>query len=344
MTNRILKGLAVAAGTGLAMGFTSGRARVIYAPYRKSNAGSSGDVLKTETMMSGRAANPAMTPVWAAGQTAAAYDSNEIPDEVLDIGPLLDRLERLEVCVEQISAQRPAEAARTNAPAGDSSAYAAAIADLERRMEQNTREMEQLRRSIAEAEARMMESVGAVERRIEQTRAELPALIEPMVTARIEGLRTRFADEMEQSRRRTLEVFERAIGEKITARIDSIERVLAEQAGSIETLSVRAAETDHNLQRLVTAIEKLCERAQLVPAAAQPPQTRGPFEAELNDALGREPAVTVVKTEETEEVQVAAPAFTTGGARLQVEPKKVRSFFRSLAVAGFGFLAARFIR
>src|SRR5580704_5479697 len=145
MANRILKGLAVAAGTGLAMGFTSGRARVRTVRYHPPLPAS-------ETI-------PAAPPT--SNQAPFAGDRD---DEFLDIEPLLDRLERVEARVESMG-ERPVSAAL-----GD---FAAAIADLERRVEENTRELALLRESIAEAESRVTRSVVAVQTSFDQTRADL---------------------------------------------------------------------------------------------------------------------------------------------------------------------------
>jgi uncharacterized coiled-coil protein SlyX len=232
--------------------------------------------------------------------------------------------------------------------------YAVSVADLDRRVEENTRELALLRESITGAEQRMNEAVASVERKVEQTREEMPAFVEQHVAARIDDLQTRFTLEIEQAHQRTLETFERAIDQKIASRIGSIEKALGEQAGSIEALSKRAAETDNNLQRLVAAIERLCERAQLIPPAPelnvargpiQPPaqhEARLPFEAQLNDAMGRAPVVPVLRNEEpAPEVQVAPPAFPVNEPRA---PKKSRFLFRSLLAAGFSLLASRFLR
>jgi hypothetical protein len=322
MPNGILKGLAVAAGTGLAMGMTSGRVRVrtvARRPYR-------------EPEVSAPAAIPASEP----------------DDEFLNIEPLLDRLERLEARVESMELRpRTAEPVAGNTVLfSETSDYDALLADLDRRVEENTRDLALLRKSITEAEQRLSESVESVERRVAQTREEMPAFVERHVAARISDLENRLNDEIEQAQQRTLATFERAIDEKIASRIGSMEKALADQAGSIAALGARTAETDNNLQRLVTAIERLCERAQLIPSAPeQRPaayESRLPFESQLNDAMGREPVVPVLRTAEREaEVEVAVPAFM---ADEPPEPKKSRFLFRNLLVAGFSLLAARFLR
>jgi uncharacterized coiled-coil protein SlyX len=270
--------------------------------------------------------------------------------ELLDIDPLLDRLERLEARVELIGT-----APLHSDPSPAHRDLSTAIADLERRVEENTRELVLLRDHVGNAERRAAESVASIQQSVTQTRQEIPAMVEQHVAARVEELRERFAAEIEQSERRTLEMFEQAIDEKISSRIASIERALGEQAGSIEALSARTVETDNNLQRLVSAIEKLCERAQLIAPApeqyAQAPsfqrgrqyETRLPFESQMQDAMRREPVVPIVRNEESVvEVQVPVPTFAAGGG--QSAPKKSRFLFRNLIVAAFGVLAARFLR
>lgn len=312
MANRILKGLAVAAGTGLAVGFGSGRARVRALPH-----------------------SPA--PAERIPHVDQPISPNEPDDDFLNIEPLLDRLERVETRIELME-QRPA-----SSPAPLPHQYTVAIADLERRVEENTRELTLLRERVTDAELRITDTVTSVQRKVEQTREEIPAFVEQHVAARVDDLRARFAAEIEQSHQRTLETFERAIDEKISSRISSIERALAEQAGSIDALRERAVETDSNLQRLVSAIEKLCERAQLVtPAPVERPtdrnETRLPFESQLHEAMDREPVAPVFRTEEATEVPV--PAFADSA------PKKSRFLFRSLIliVAGFSLHASRFVR
>ncbi len=403
MSNRILKGLAVVAGTGLAMGFTSGRVRVRSAyngwmppppppqngnplPYAGGNgypapypgnagpapyAGNAytvpGAPVSYSEMPHGapQPQNPLAPPAYSAPhqappQTDSYTDINEV--ELLNIEPLLDRLEQVEFRIESIEQRPPVvipppPPPRTESPeliakaAAESAAYTAKLSDLDRRVEQNTHELSLLREQVGEAERRINESMASVHRKIEETRQEIPVLVENNVNSRITELGNRFAVEIEQSHQRTLETFERAIDEKISSRIGSIERALAEQAGSIEALRVRATETDDNLQRLVSAIEKLCERAQLI-APAPAPEVRLPqqpqFEGQLQDAMRREMVKPTMVGEEPV-VKAAArpvppPAFAAGPAAKtppQAPPaKKSRFLFRSLFVPAVTSLLA----
>lgn len=265
------------------------------------------------------------------------FPVDDIDDEFLNIEPLLDRIERLEARVDAME-PRGSASNRSRTAAFD---YTAALADLEARIEQNTRDLELLREQIITAEQRMSESVASVERSIAQTRSEIPVFVEEHVSARIEDLENRFAVELEQTQQRTLEVFERAIDEKISSRIGSIERALAEQGQSIQLLNTRTADTDSNLQRLVMAIEKLCDRAQLLPPSAQesrPQEPQLPFEQQMNEARMNEARINEAMRRDPVEVHAAA---AVAGAE---EPKKSRFMFRNLIVAGFGFLASRLFR
>lgn len=68
--------------------------------------------------------------------------------------------------------------------------------------------------------------------------------------------------------------------EKISARIDTLEQFLQDQAESLADLQFRASQADQNLQKLVNAVDRLCEQeAVIVPS----PET---FAAEISQRLG----------------------------------------------------------
>jgi uncharacterized coiled-coil protein SlyX len=239
MPNRILRRLAIAAGTGLAVGVNVSRPR----PYRED-------------------LTPAPIPV-----VPDLVKPSAIGDDFLNlnIDPLLDRLEAIEGQIEAFGKQ----ADRPNVL----DEYAARLAALERRAEDNARALGALR-----------ESVNSAERSI--------------------ALRT---DDLRESLRTGL-----------LTHTNHVEKSLAEQTDLIATLGSRVTEAENTLQRLATALEKLCERAQaLIPShepASHSPQSevRLPFEAQLDDALKRDPVTPVLRTKEP--VEAASP------------PKKPRLF------------------
>ena len=232
MANRLLNELAVIAGKGLAIGVTSGRAMA--QPAREPLAPGSGV---------------------AVSRISKPVASGAARDEVLDLEPLLDRLERIEARIEFAGQQAPA--ARR---------YAALFADLERLVEDHSRELTMLRERVNDAEAK------AAERQMGE---DIPSPVEKNIAARFDELERRFTAEIEQSRRLSLETMESALDEKLTARIDALERTLTAQAGSVSSLVLRAADTDTSLQRRTSAVELLCQRVE----AAVPGPPRNPTEA-----------------------------------------------------------------
>jgi hypothetical protein len=96
-----------------------------------------------------------------------------------------------------------------------------------------------------------------------------------LVDVRAEEIQQILDAEMEKRHRLALAEVLSAVDASVAERIGSIEQSLQEQAGSILTLRDRAHDTDANLKRLITAIERLCERTQ--PAVfAVPPTAAGP--------------------------------------------------------------------
>jgi len=186
----ILKTLAIAAGAGVAVGIcttTANRRTVVRHPD----------------------ARPAQGP--------------QHSKDILDIEPLLDRLEVLE---RRFATAEPFPAA---AHAGVN------VSELTSRIDGQEAEIERLR---------MLVDVRATE--IEQ----------------------RLAAEMRDRQIQALAIIEKTVELKVSERIAAIERTLSDQSSSIDSLRERAQETDVNLKRLISAIERLCERTQPLQAAA----------------------------------------------------------------------------
>lgn len=203
---------------------------------------------------------------------APKRELNSPADDLLRIEPLLDRLERIEIRLE--SGETHGSRAGEPEPVSP---------DLIRRVEEQGAEIEVLRVKIGEAERRAVAAVEAVETRFRQVRQEIPSLVESNVAARLGEVESRTETQVET---------------KVSERIGSLERTLAEQSVSIGALRDRAQDTDVNLQRLIAAIERLCERT------PQAPATVLPFEAHMAEAAQREPSaeprVRVIKEKDNE--------------------------------------------
>lgn len=176
-------------------------------------------------------------------------------DDVVRLEPLFDRLDKIETSLESAEAHRE----RVEQPVR---------AALARRVEEAESELQSLRGRIADTERRATAAIEAVGARLGHVGNEIPALVESKVSETLTELEARIEAQVEA---------------KVSERIGAIEKTLSEQSGSIIALRDRAVETDANLQRLIAAIEKLCERT------APPSQPAVlPFEAHLAEASQRE--------------------------------------------------------
>lgn len=145
------------------------------------------------------------------------------------------------------------------------------------------------RRFEAAAEPAPVAVVATLTRRIDAQDAEIGRLRE-VVNVRTTEIHGRLEAEMEERHKRSLETIEKTVEFRVSERIAALERALGEQSASIEALRARAQETDTNLQRLIVAIERLCERTQVLqapPPAPAPTPAAGPvivpFSAHLEE-------------------------------------------------------------
>jgi uncharacterized coiled-coil protein SlyX len=213
MASKILKGLAIAAGTGLAIGFGSKRRR-------------------------------------------QAPSMSDTSDNSLPIQPLLYRLDRIEARMSAVEA-RPVSDAGSDG-----------LAQLDQFVQRQRQDLETLR--------------AQMERRFAEVAGEVPAILASLLGPRVDDLRARLLVEMRESVEATLTSFERDIDNKISLRTSALEKALIDQSSTITTLGQRAIEADENFQKLISAVERLCERRER-------PVLDLPFERQLTEAFQRQP-------------------------------------------------------
>jgi uncharacterized coiled-coil protein SlyX len=170
-----------------------------------------------------------------------------------------DRLDRLEA---RISA---AEAAQQTIP------------ELSRRIDDHDGRLNAIRSALDSIEHRVAGDVARIESGMEEMRTGIPAMVESAVARQLAGVEARLSQEAAENWNRSLAHFESTIERKMDERLDTLESVLAEQSASIRALRNRAEETDSNLQRLVSAVEKICERGiASAPSAVSPERATAP--------------------------------------------------------------------
>lgn len=226
MANKIVKGLAIAAGTGLAIGLGNKRS------------------------------HPAVPVVEPA------------------IDPLEQRLGRIESRLSAVES-RPAQPPD--------------FAAIEARFESQEREIAALQKHMAETREKVAATGSVIERLFADVAEEVPGMVASVISSRVAQLRNTLTAEIQQAVDARLVTFERTIDDKVSGRVAALEKALVDQSGVITALSQRALESDANLQRLISAVEKLCERTEGRPAAAAQPREDAPFEKHLDDAIKRPP-------------------------------------------------------
>jgi hypothetical protein len=106
-----------------------------------------------------------------------------------------------------------------------------------------------------ERQAKMIETLKV---QLNGTRHSLESTLEATIGPRIDDLRSRLRAEVLESVNSALATFERMIDAKVSLRVSTIEKALIEQSSSIRDLSQRTLATEANLQRLISAVERLC--------------------------------------------------------------------------------------
>lgn len=207
-----------------------------------------------------------------------------LPDEQPSLRPLIERLDHIESRLGAVEA-RPVAAFD-----------AGSAAELESRIQRQAEEIESLQQQVNDNRQKVDVEIGGIEKRFADVAKAIPAVLESIIVPRVDDLRAHLRAETQQSINSSLTRFERAMDDRISERIDSLEKALLSQSTIVTTLSQRAVETDMNLQRLISAVERLCERtpgaAAPAPAARQEPSLLDlPFEKELKQAVKRQPEI-----------------------------------------------------
>lgn len=151
-------------------------------------------------------------------------------------------------------------------------AQSPAIASCEQRVEAQQSEIRSLRIDVDETHRRIDAQVEFVERRFR----EISSSVDARLDASIAEMQSRLECEIEHRFRDSIAILEETNNQNLSNRIAPLEKTLLEQSASIGALRERADTTEKNLQRLISAVERLCERTQPAPES---------FQAQLDQAM-----------------------------------------------------------
>jgi len=195
-----------------------------------------------------------------------------------DTGPALERLDRMESRMAAVEA-RP---------------LPVAAAELDLRIQEQSKDIAALRLQMDEYRQRIANDVAVIQKGLADITKGVSALLESIVAPRVDDLRLHLRSEIQQSVNATLTTFERAIDDKVSDRIAALEKVILEQSALVTALSHRAIESDTNLERVISLVERLNDRSKaspdLHPADAQKERFFGdpPFAPQSNGADKRQ--------------------------------------------------------
>ena len=197
------------------------------------------------------------------------------PERFPASGPVLERLDRIESRIAAVDA-RPAVS------------HSDSIADLDLRVDRQSRDIESLRLRVEEHRQEVSGGLGVIEKRLDEVATGVPALVESIISPRSDDFQLRLRSETQQSVRTALTTFERTLEDKVSDRIAVIEKAMIDQSAVVASLSQRAIELELILQRLISGVERLCERTSATldasTAAKEPSFIDSPFQVRSNEA------------------------------------------------------------
>jgi len=162
-----------------------------------------------------------------------------------DDGPVLKRLDRIESRLSAVETEPPANT------------------ELDVRIKRQAEDIGLLQLQVSEHRQKVAAEAAAIDKRFADIAEGIPGVLESIVVPRVDELRLNLRYELDQSLNVTLTKFERAIDDRVSDRISTLEKAMLDQSVVVTALSRRAIESDTNLQRLISAVERLCERAPL---------------------------------------------------------------------------------
>ena len=187
------------------------------------------------------------------GQSAVAPT---LPQESLDFGPVLDRIEGVESRIINVESAQAALAALTES----GPMLIPGVQELEQRVQAHSKEVDALRAAIQQTADKSDARINDVGSAVSNLQARIPLLIDESIKPKFEELHDRVQREMQETASQTLEIFADRIQARVVEKITSIEGDLTRQSDAINDLRDYSLKTDQNLQRLLAGVENLADK------------------------------------------------------------------------------------
>jgi len=265
MAKKLLQGLAITFGGGLALGagFKLGQAA---ARPRQTGSSELSSLASRLDLFEERIQSVENRPPWSgSGAPPDEHSTAQFLDRTL--GALESRLaERIALMGDQLQQVEARFNAELEGAAGRQTEQ---VNTLSRRLDEiQTR----LRSEIEAGDRRNQEQVAAVAQELQRIESHLPASIDAALGVRMAELNRKLEADLEQAQSRTLEALVQTIETKVVQRISDLESNLVGQSEAIGGLRDKSLRTDQNMQKLLLAVEKLCDQTerQISRAAPEP--------------------------------------------------------------------------
>ncbi len=187
------------------------------------------------------------------GQSAAPPPP---PQESVDFGPVLDRIEGVENRIVSVESKHAALAAIAEA----GPMVIPSVHELEERVQAHSSEVEALRAAIQRATEKHDARIDDLGYAVSNLESRIPEIIDQSIRPKFEELHDRVQREMQETASQTLEIFADRIQSRVVEKITSIEGDLGRQSEAINDLRDYSLKTDQNLQRLLAGVENLADK------------------------------------------------------------------------------------
>ena len=255
MAKKLLQGLAITFGGGLALGagFKLGQA----ATKQKPTGGADLTILHNRLNAFEQRITQAESRPPAGGP--GPLNAEDFPSQVLNqtLSSLEARLAgRLEAMGDHLQKVEVRFGGELEALAGRQATQANA---LSRRLEEI---QGKLHSEIEAGDRRSHDQIASFAQELKKLDSRFSGEIDAAIGARIGQLNAKLEKELQQAQDRTLEALVQTIDTKVVQRISDLENSLVGQSEAIGGLRDKSLRTDQNMQKLLLAVERLCDQAE----------------------------------------------------------------------------------
>jgi cell division septation protein DedD len=255
MAKRLLQGLAITFGGGLALGAGFKLGQATTRPKEAGGAGLTTLNRRLEAFEQRIEQVESRPPSGGPGPLRSDDFESQLLNQSLNAleSRLADRIEMMGDHLRKVETRFGSE---MEAGAKRQSAQ---ITALGRRLEEI---QTKLRSEIEIGDRRSQEQTAGIAQELRTMESRLPAQVDAAVASRMEALNRKLESDLQKAQDRTLEALVDTLDTKVVQRMSDLESSLLGQSEAIGGLREKSLRTDQNMQKLLVAVERLCEQTE----------------------------------------------------------------------------------